>query len=282
MGIVRIVSLVIAASLQALWLPAALAGERTPVVTGMRDGGRIAVGGAHSCVIGSDGNVRCWGENGSGQIGGGTTIDRPIAVAVSNLTQVTAIAAGANHTCAIRSAGTVHCWGSSASDQIGPGTSNRSLPLQVTGLVDMIAITAGDRHTCALDVQGGSYAAGATTHRGSSGGQVRARRPWISTTSSPSGPARNTPAPSTYEATPSAGGATTSINWAQVTVTTSVCPSRCPVPVEVPGNDSGRVNWRLRSHRGRRDPHLRSAQSRACDVLGVQHTWTGRWWRERQ
>ena len=154
MSIVRIVSLVIAASLQAWWLPAAVAGERSPIVTGMRDAARIAVGGAHSCVIGSDGNVRCWGENGSGQLGDGTTTDRRIAVLVPNLTQVTAIAAGANHTCAIRAAGTVHCWGSSASDQIGPGTPNRTTPLQVTGLADMVAITAGDRHTCALDVRG--------------------------------------------------------------------------------------------------------------------------------
>jgi hypothetical protein len=149
MNVACILAFVVAAALQVAATPA-VAGERTPLVTGMRDGGRIAVGGAHSCVIGSDGIVLCWGENGSGQLGDGTTTDRRTAVPVSNLTQATAIAAGANHTCAIRADGTVHCWGSSSNDQIGPGTANRTTPIQVAGLVDMVAITAGARHTCAL------------------------------------------------------------------------------------------------------------------------------------
>ncbi len=38
---------------------AAAAGERTPVVTGTREGARIALGAAHSCVIATDGTVRC-------------------------------------------------------------------------------------------------------------------------------------------------------------------------------------------------------------------------------
>lgn len=63
MSIGRIVALVIAGVFEA-WCAPALGGERIPLVTGMRDSGRIAVGGAHSCVIGSDGNIRCWGENG--------------------------------------------------------------------------------------------------------------------------------------------------------------------------------------------------------------------------
>jgi alpha-tubulin suppressor-like RCC1 family protein len=153
MAVVHLAVLFVALLLQALATPAG-AGERTPLVIGMRDGGRIAVGGAHSCVIGSDGNVRCWGENGLGQLGNGTTTDSRTAVLVSNLTQVAAIAAGANHTCAVRAAGTVHCWGSSSNDQIGPGTGNRTTPGQVTGLVDIVAITTGARHTCALDVRG--------------------------------------------------------------------------------------------------------------------------------
>ena len=133
---------------------AAFAAERTPVVTGVREGSRLALGAAHSCVIGTDGNVRCWGENGSGQLGDGTTTDRRTAVLVGNLTQVVSIAAGVAHTCALRAAGTVHCWGSSANDQIGPGTANRTTPLQVAGLTGIVAITAGARHTCSLDGTG--------------------------------------------------------------------------------------------------------------------------------
>ena len=138
----------------ATWTLAAAAGERTPLVTGTRDAARLALGAAHSCVIATDATVRCWGENGAGQLGDGTTTDRRTAVPVTGLTQVVAIAAGAAHTCALRAAGTVHCWGSSSNDQIGPGTGNRTTPLQVAGFAGIIAITAGERHTCSLDTAG--------------------------------------------------------------------------------------------------------------------------------
>src|SRR5204862_7933623 len=56
----------------------------------------IAAGGLHTCVIMSDGTVRCWGENGSGQLGDGTTTDRSSAAgsSVSGLSNVVAIVAG--------------------------------------------------------------------------------------------------------------------------------------------------------------------------------------------
>jgi len=144
----------IVAAAAALLSGVACASERTPLVTGMRDGARLALGGAHSCVVGSDGNVRCWGANASGQLGDGTTTDRRTPVLVANLTQVVSVAAGTAHTCALRAAGTVHCWGSSANDQIGPGTASRSTPLQVAGLAGIVSITAGARHSCALDGTG--------------------------------------------------------------------------------------------------------------------------------
>src|SRR5687768_4562327 len=150
MNVNRWVTAALAACVAASSLVAA-AGERTPFVTGTREGARIALGAAHSCVIATDGTVRCWGENGSGQLGDGTTTDRRTAVTVTGLTQVVEIAAGAAHTCALRAAGTVHCWGSSSDDQIGPGTGNRTTPLQVAGLTGIVAITAGKRHTCSLD-----------------------------------------------------------------------------------------------------------------------------------
>ena len=42
----------------------------------------IAVGYLHACALLSGGAVKCWGANGNGQLGDGTTKDRHSAVPV--------------------------------------------------------------------------------------------------------------------------------------------------------------------------------------------------------
>jgi alpha-tubulin suppressor-like RCC1 family protein len=53
----------------------------------------IAAGYSHSCAVTTDGGVKCWGGNGSGQLGDGTTTDRPIPVEVRNADGASLIAA---------------------------------------------------------------------------------------------------------------------------------------------------------------------------------------------
>ena len=47
---------------------------------------QIAAGGAHTCALKVNGAVFCWGANGSGQVGDGTTVDRLRSVAVPSFT----------------------------------------------------------------------------------------------------------------------------------------------------------------------------------------------------
>jgi alpha-tubulin suppressor-like RCC1 family protein len=95
----------------------------------------LAAGGNHTCARTSAGAVECWGGNGNGQLGDGTTTERHTPVAVSGLAGgVAAIAAHDYHTCALTSAGGVKCWGYNTSGQVGDGTTtDRHRPVGVVG-----------------------------------------------------------------------------------------------------------------------------------------------------
>jgi alpha-tubulin suppressor-like RCC1 family protein len=103
-------------------------------VTGLTGASAIAGGYGHTCAIVAGGAADCWGYNGYGQLGDGTTTDSSSPVAVTGLTGATAITAGYGHTCAIVAGGaSVDCWGYNANAQLGDGTNtDSSTPVAVT------------------------------------------------------------------------------------------------------------------------------------------------------
>jgi alpha-tubulin suppressor-like RCC1 family protein len=121
----------------------------TPVqVTGLTSGvTAISVGGSQTTCAVVSGSAECWGANGQGELGNGTTSNHSSTpVQVAGLTSgVTAIAVGGgNATCAIVS-GSAECWGYNGIGELGNGTTTSSTtPVQVTGLTSgLTAISAG-------------------------------------------------------------------------------------------------------------------------------------------
>ena len=107
----------------------------------------LAAGELETCALLANGTVQCWGYNGDGELGNGTTLPSPIPVTVPGLSGVTAISGSAKHECALLSDGTVRCWGHNSSGQVGdPNTagSNALVPVPVAGLTGVVSIAASD------------------------------------------------------------------------------------------------------------------------------------------
>jgi alpha-tubulin suppressor-like RCC1 family protein len=118
----------------------------------------LALGEAHACALTDSGGVKCWGRNDRGQLGDGSTTDRPAPADVLGLTSgVSALALGVRHTCALTDVGGVACWGDNANGQLGDGSGiSRDAPSDVVGLTaGVTSLRAAALHTCALTGAGG-------------------------------------------------------------------------------------------------------------------------------
>ena len=158
------------------------------------------------CALHQGGTISCWGNNGSGQLGGthdeelqaqieelqekakqpgasatlatellslraqANAADAFVPVRVTNITDATAIATGNAHSCALHQDGTISCWGRNYNRQLGDGTDNdSSVPVRVTNITDATAIAAGYEHSCALH-QGGTISCWGNNGSGQLGG----------------------------------------------------------------------------------------------------------------
>jgi len=133
----------------------------TPVqFPGISNVAALDAGGDHLLFLKTDRTVWGVGGNWAGQLGDGTTAQRPLPVQTAGISDVAALASGESHSLALKSDGTVWAWGFNDAAQLGPALGRRDLqphpaPVQVTGLPAGIkAIASGDSHCMALAADG--------------------------------------------------------------------------------------------------------------------------------
>ncbi|MGK5082747.1 hypothetical protein WDW37_05520 [Bdellovibrionota bacterium FG-1] len=134
---------------------------------------KLEIGSAHACAILESGDLKCWGQNGDGQLGLENNVSRGNGINTmgNNLPPVqlgsgrraVQVALGYYHTCALLDNSQVKCWGGNTDGQLGLNLSNGTKIGDLPGslgdilpVVDLgagrtaLKVTAGNRHTCTL------------------------------------------------------------------------------------------------------------------------------------
>ncbi len=131
-----------------------LTDQLTPVrVPGLRNVEKVSVGDYSTCAVLRGGRLKCWGYNGDGELGDGTTTDRHVPTQVKGLTSgVTDVSVGNAHACALLANGHMKCWGDNRSGAVGSGTSRLEYhhAVRVVGVSDARQMSAGVDVTCAV------------------------------------------------------------------------------------------------------------------------------------
>src|SRR5207245_6594636 len=149
--------------------------SNTPVQTsGLSNVTAISGGWDHALALRSDGTVCAWGKNSVGELGDGTTNNRPSPVQVTNLSNIVAVSGGDWHSSALSSDGTVWKWGRNDVGQLGNGSSDGAgnyLPHPVpatvqldnysAGFSNVVKVAARDWHNIAVKADGSVWQWGA-------------------------------------------------------------------------------------------------------------------------
>jgi len=123
--------------------------------------------GASTCAALTDGTIQCWGDNGSGNLGNGTTNNSLTAVTTySNSANNPArqVSVGIYSACAVFHDGTAECWGNDGGNPAAPLLGNGTMgstaysltPLPVSNITGTssattaTAISVGNASVCAL------------------------------------------------------------------------------------------------------------------------------------
>ena len=129
----------------------------------------LSAGHQRACGITTSGAAYCWGDNGAGALGNGSTVGTSAPVAVmGGLSFVDVSVAGGDfgsHTCAITTGAAAYCWGFNGNGELGNGSTISSpTPVPVAGGLSLLTVSASDDHNCAVTTSGAAYCWGSNFH----------------------------------------------------------------------------------------------------------------------
>ncbi len=119
----------------------------------------LVAGRYYTCAINFNNRAYCWGANGDGELGDGTTDSRFVPTSVQQgampSLDIKSITAGETHTCAIGMDDHAYCWGSNYRGQLGNDSTNDSpVPVAVSqgamAFLGVKSISAGEAQTCVI------------------------------------------------------------------------------------------------------------------------------------
>ena len=102
------------------------------ILSGINNPIQISGGIDSTCALFDDGSLQCWGGNGYGQLGTGSTIQSNSPQTVSSIghLEATSVSVGDYFACALFHDGSPRCWGLGTSGQLGTGlSSNSNIPM---------------------------------------------------------------------------------------------------------------------------------------------------------